>query len=232
MSRRLPSINAERRSSALSLSSDAYPEYDYLFKILIIGDSGTGKSSLLIRFCDDYFSDKFISTIGVDFKIKTIELDERLAKIQIWDSAGQERFRTLTTTYYRGAHAIIIVYDITDRSTFVNIGAWLNEINKNAVDNVLIALVGNKCDRNDIREVEEDTAKAFADRLGVMFLESSAKNDINIHKLFFDVAVELKKRLAPSKDHELESHQLINKHSFSGSEVCSDDRILPPCCSM
>ena len=151
---------------------------------------------------------------------------------QIWDSAGQERFRTLTTTYYRGAHAIIIVYDITDRSTFVNIGAWLNEINKNAIDNVLIAIVGNKCDRNDIREVEEETAKAFADRLGVIFLESSAKEDINIHKLFHDIAAELKKRLAPSKDHALESQKLINKHSFSGSEICSRNTMLPQCCSM
>ena len=113
---------------------------------------------------------------------------------QIWDSAGQERFRTLTTTYYRGAHAIIIVYDISDRNTFVNVGAWLGEISKSASENIIIALVGNKCDKAD-REVEYETAKAFADRLGVLFLESSAKDDINIQRLFYDLALELRKKL-------------------------------------
>ncbi|XP_066936936.1 ras-related protein ORAB-1-like [Clytia hemisphaerica] len=206
-----------------------FPEYDFLFKILIIGDSGTGKSSLLIRFCDDFFSDKFISTIGVDFKIKTIALDEKLVKLQIWDSAGQERFRTLTTTYYRGAHAIIIVYDVTDRSTFVNIGTWLAEINKNATENVIIALVGNKCDIQE-RQVEYEAARAFADRLGVLFLETSAKEDINIQRLFNELAHELKKRLGDPLESKHNSSDFSRTVNFTGSECGEKDGYLAQCC--
>merc|ERR1711966_349389 len=96
------------------------PDYDYLFKLLLIGDSGVGKSCLLLRFADDKWTDSYISTIGVDFKIRTIELDGKTIKLQIWDTAGQERFRTISSTYYRGAHGIIVVYDITDNESFNN----------------------------------------------------------------------------------------------------------------
>merc|ERR1712006_60493 len=96
-------------------------EYDYLFKLLLIGDSGVGKSCLLLRFADDTYTESYISTIGVDFKIRTINLDGKCVKLQIWDTAGQERFRTITSSYYRGAHGIIVVYDVTDRETFNNV---------------------------------------------------------------------------------------------------------------
>eukprot|EP00795_Rhopilema_esculentum_P005957 gene5957-11310_t len=170
------------------------PEYDYLFKILLVGDSGVGKSSLLIRFADDVFCDSYISTIGVDFKIKTVLLDDKVVKLQIWDSAGQERFKTLTTTYYRGAHGIIVVYDVTDRNSFINCGQWLTEIEKNACEGVQKLIVGNKCDRED-REVDYEAASSFAEKLSVKFIESSAKDSINVDRIFITMAAELKEKL-------------------------------------
>ncbi|CAL5322901.1 unnamed protein product [Camellia sinensis] len=134
-------------------------EYDYLFKLLLIGDSGVGKSCLLLRFADDSYLDSYISTIGVDFKIRTVEQDGKTIKLQIWDTAGQERFRTITSSYYRGAHGIIIVYDITDQESFNNVKQWLNEIDRYASENVNKLLVGNKCDLTDNRAVSYDTAK-------------------------------------------------------------------------
>ncbi len=135
------------------------PEYDYLFKLLLIGDSGVGKSCLLLRFSDDTYTESYISTIGVDFKIRTIELDGKTVKLQIWDTAGQERFRTITSSYYRGAHGIIVVYDVTDQETFNNIGHWLEEIKRYACDGVNKLVVGNKCDLVSKRVVDMAAAK-------------------------------------------------------------------------
>ena len=112
------------------------PDYDYLFKILLIGNSGVGKSSLLLRFSDDTFTGNFMPTIGVDFKIRTLEVDGKTIKLQIWDTAGQERFKTITSSYYKGAHGIIVVYDVTDKESYKNIDTWMNEIDKHASDNV------------------------------------------------------------------------------------------------
>ena len=131
-------------------------EYDYLFKLLLIGDSGVGKSCLLLRFADDTYTDSYISTIGVDFKIRTVDLDTKTIKLQIWDTAGQERFRTITSSYYRGAHGIIIVYDITDKESFDNVRQWLFEIDRYASENVCKLLVGNKSDLGSKRAVEFD----------------------------------------------------------------------------
>jgi len=169
-----------------------YPDYDYLLKILLIGDSNTGKSSLLVRFCDDSFSDTFISTIGVDFKVKTIAVDNKLIKLQIWDSAGQERFRTLTTAYYRGAHGIIIVYDISDSNTFVSVEGWMKEVYEKAAPNVIKMLVGNKCDRSNI-EVEYDAAKTYANAKGLSLMEVSAKYGINVEQIFYNLVTEINK---------------------------------------
>mmetsp|Transcript_10849 Transcript_10849/g.15172 ORF Transcript_10849/g.15172 Transcript_10849/m.15172 type:complete len:204 (+) Transcript_10849:47-658(+) len=171
-------------------------EYDFLFKLLLIGDSGVGKSCLLLRFADDTYTESYISTIGVDFKIRTIELDGKTIKLQIWDTAGQERFRTITSSYYRGAHGIIVVYDVTDMESFNNVKTWLSEIDKYATDNVNKLLVGNKCDLVVKKVVDFNTAKDFADSLGIPFLETSAKNATNVEQAFMTMSAEIKRRIA------------------------------------
>lgn len=167
-------------------------DYDYLFKLLLIGDSGVGKSCLLLRFAEDSYTESYISTIGVDFKIRTIDLDGKSIKLQIWDTAGQERFRTITSSYYRGAHGIIIVFDVTDRDSFDHVKAWLKEISLYACANVNKLLVGNKCDMEDNRAVTFDEAKEFADANDMPFLETSAKRAINVEKAFTTMAGQIK----------------------------------------
>ncbi|KAM6139244.1 ras-related protein Rab-10 isoform 2-T2 [Phoenicopterus ruber ruber] len=127
--------------------------YDLLFKLLLIGDSGVGKTCVLFRFSDDAFNTTFISTIGIDFKIKTVELQGKKIKLQIWDTAGQERFHTITTSYYRGAMGIMLVYDITNAKSFENISKWLRNIDEHANEDVERMLLGNKCDMEDKRVV-------------------------------------------------------------------------------
>lgn len=163
-------------------------EYDHLFKLLLIGDSGVGKSCLLLRFSDDTYSETYISTIGVDFKIRTIKLDGKHIKLQIWDTAGQERFRTITSSYYRGAHGIIIVYDVTDSKSFANVQFWLDEVAKYADQNVCRLLVGNKCDLVSKREVSKEVAQNFADKVSITLIEASAKESQNVEEAFVNMA--------------------------------------------
>jgi len=171
-------------------------EYDYVFKLVLIGDSGVGKSCLLLRFADDTYTESHISTIGVDFKIRTIQLDGKTIKLQIWDTAGQERFRTITSSYYRGAHGIIVVYDTTDSETFEHVKTWLHEIDRYASENVNKLLVGNKSDLTSKRQVEVEAAKEFASSVSIPFLETSAKNATNVEDAFMTMAGEIKKRMA------------------------------------
>ncbi|KAL2939444.1 Ras-related protein RABD1 [Bienertia sinuspersici] len=168
---------------------------DYLFKLLLIGDSSVGKSCLLLRFADDSYVDSYISTIGVDFKIRTVELDSKTIKLQIWDTAGQERFRTITSSYYRGAHGIIIVYDVTEMESFNNVKQWLNEIDRYANESVCKLLVGNKCDLVENKVVDTQMGQALADELGIPFLETSAKDAINVEQAFLTMAGEIKKKV-------------------------------------
>ncbi|KAJ2656851.1 ras GTPase [Coemansia sp. RSA 1199] len=171
---------------------------DYLFKLLLIGDSGVGKSCLLLRFADDTYTESYISTIGVDFKIRTIELDGKTVKLQIWDTAGQERFRTITSSYYRGAHGIIVVYDVTDADTFGNVKQWLQEIDRYASEGVNKLLVGNKSDLEDKRSVDFTEAQEFASGLNITFLETSAKDATNVESAFLTMARQIKDRVGAS----------------------------------
>ncbi|KMZ73255.1 GTP-binding protein YPTM1 [Zostera marina] len=203
-------------------------EYDYLFKLLLIGDSSVGKSCLLLRFADDSYMDSYISTIGVDFKIKTIDLDAKVVKLQIWDTAGQERFRTITSSYYRGAHGIIIVYDVTEMETFINVKQWLKEINNYASDTVRKVLVGNKCDMLENRAVKTEEAKAFADSLGIPFIETSAKDAINVEQAFLTMSAEIKKNMNKHPSGNFNSANTVN---MKGQPIRQDEPPSSNCCS-
>ncbi|EKE39000.1 Rab family GTPase [Entamoeba histolytica HM-1:IMSS-B] len=161
----------------------------------MIGDSGVGKSCLLLRFSDDVFSDTYITTIGVDFKIKTLKINGRDIKLQIWDTAGQERFRTITSSYYRGAHGIIVVYDVTDVQSFNHIRQWLNEIEGNASPNVVKMLIGNKADKDATKAVSTEQAAEFAKQEGMKFFETSAKQSINVEAAFLELAQDIKNQM-------------------------------------
>uniref|UniRef100_H3GC27 Uncharacterized protein n=1 Tax=Phytophthora ramorum TaxID=164328 RepID=H3GC27_PHYRM len=183
-------------------------DYDHLFKLVLIGDSGVGKSCLLLRFAggrlldrlteyvadasqDDAFTESYITTIGVDFRFRTVKIDNKTVKLQIWDTAGQERFRTITSAYYRGADGIIMVYDVTSQESFDHVNDWLNEVNRYASEGTCKLLVGNKSDISDNKAVSYETAKAFADSLSIPFLETSAKNAQNVEEAFLTMASEL-----------------------------------------
>jgi len=174
-------------------------QYDYLIKLLLIGDSGVGKSAILMRFADDTFTSSFITTIGIDFKIRTITLDGKRIKLQIWDTAGQERFKTITTAYYRGAMGILLVYDVTSDASFANINQWMMAIQQHASDSVNKVLLGNKADTSgplvSKRAVIAARGQALADQHSIRFFETSAKNSINIEEAFSMITRDVKQRL-------------------------------------
>ncbi|KAG6762135.1 hypothetical protein POTOM_032620 [Populus tomentosa] len=208
----------------------ARADYDYLIKLLLIGDSGVGKSCLLLRFSDGSFTTSFITTIGIDFKIRTIELDGKRIKLQIWDTAGQERFRTITTgkprvlmhelqlAYYRGAMGILLVYDVTDESSFNNIRNWIRNIEQHASDNVNKILVGNKADMDESkRAVPTSKGQALADEYGIKFFETSAKTNQNVEQVFFSIARDIKQRLSDTDTKAEPATSKIHLDQASGS---------------
>lgn len=156
---------------------------DYLYKILLLGSSAVGKSSLLLRFSDDTFKENQISTIGVDWKIRTVEMNGKQMKLQLWDSAGQERFRTIASSYYRGAHGVVVVFDLTDAKSFESVDSWLEEIGEHA-PTVRRILIGNKSDLVDQRAIDEADARAFAKKNGMQYMETSAKSADNVTEAF------------------------------------------------
>lgn len=166
-------------------------DYDHLFKLVLIGDSGAGKSCLLLRFADDAFTDSYITTIGVDFRFKTIPVEKKTIKLQIWDTAGQERFRTITSAYYRGADGIILVYDTCDRESFQHVDDWLNEVNRYVNESTCKILVGNKSDLESERQVSTEEAQKKAEELGMAFIETSAKEATNVEQAFSMMSAEL-----------------------------------------
>jgi Ras-related protein Rab-1A len=213
------------------------PNYDYLFKIIIIGDSGIGKSSVLFRFADDVYNDSYISTIGVDFKIKTIFINGKIIKLQIWDTAGQERFRTITTSYYRSSHMIFLCYDITDRQSFFNLEIWLEEIKKFASSTVNVVVCGTKLDLISERKVSYKEGKEFADINNFDYYETSSKQNTNIDELFEKSSKKLLNNFLIMLDNNNKVNSINNNNIISQTNTVSiekkkilHDKLYKKCC--
>ena len=159
-------------------------DYDYIFKIVLIGDTCVGKSCILVRFSDDVFVENYVTTIGVDFRFKTMIVKNKIAKIQIWDTAGQERYRSITTAYYRGAAAIIICCDSTNKESFYNISNWIDEIAKYTDKEVDKLVLMNKCDLVEERQIDKNDISKFEKENGIKIMEVSAKTGDGIDKAF------------------------------------------------
>lgn len=177
-----------RNNGLARLSFRSSESYDMSFKIMLLGDSGVGKTCFLIRYKDRAFlSGAYISTVGIDFRNKIINIDKTRVKLQIWDTAGQERFRSVTQAYYRDAHAVLVIYDVSNKTTFDHAQTWLNDVKKFGSENVVSMLVGNKADVSSGREVTTDEGKRQAQEHGLLFLETSAKTGMNIDQAFVEV---------------------------------------------
>ncbi|XP_019865262.1 ras-related protein Rab-37 isoform X2 [Aethina tumida] len=175
--------------------------YDMFVKVMLLGDSGVGKTCILMRFRDGLFlGGNFISTVGVDFRNKVVSVDQTRVKLQIWDTAGQERFRSVTHAYYRDAHALLLLYDVTNKTSYDNIRAWLGEIREYAQDDVVIMLLGNKADCGSDRAVRREEGERLAKEYNVTFMETSAKSGQNVELAFLAIARELKYRQSGQRD--------------------------------
>ena len=166
---------------------------DHVFKLLLVGDSGVGKSSLLLRFAEGVFTDSHVETIGIDFKVRTITLDGKTIRLQVWDTAGAARFKTITTSYFKCAHGIVVVYDVTNQDSFDNVKK--NWLDTHASESVSKFMVGNKCDQVDNKVVDFTTAKEFADQIGISIIETSAKENANVEQAFITMVAEIKARM-------------------------------------
>ncbi|XP_009802845.1 ras-related protein Rab11D [Nicotiana sylvestris] len=215
---------------------DASQKIDYVFKVVLIGDSAVGKSQILARFARNEFSLDSKATIGVEFQTRTLVIQHKSVKAQIWDTAGQERYRAVTSAYYRGAVGAMLVYDITKRQTFDHIPRWLEELRAHADRNIVIMLIGNKTDLEDQRAVPTEDAKEFAQKEGLFFLETSAMEATNVEDAFLTVLTEIfnivnKKNLAAD-----DNQSNGNPASLTGKKILvpGPGQVIPEkkaCCS-
>ncbi|KAI0981182.1 hypothetical protein GJ496_002269 [Pomphorhynchus laevis] len=212
-----------------------------IFKILLIGDSGVGKTCLMFRFTDDTFSESFVATIGIDFKIKNITArDNQLVKLQLWDTAGQEKFFTITRPYYRNAHCVLLIYDVTKASSFENVKRWMNNIDNNAPDDVIKVLVANKSDLTERRVVKRSDGERLAAFYCVQYFETSAKTSENVYQMFSSITntlVESKRQSSNSASAltAVESDKVLldsNKKWQHQSDVERIKESVGNCCSM
>ena len=197
-------------------------EYDYLFKVVLIGDSGVGKSNLLSRFTRNEFNLESKSTIGVEFATKSIVAEGKTIKAQIWDTAGQERYRAITSAYYRGAVGALLVYDISKHVTFENVERWLKELRDHAEANIVVMLVGNKSDLRHLRVVSTEEAMAFAEQHNLAFIETSALDASGVDTAFQNILTEIY-RLMNRKQMAAEGSS-ENKNIAKGEKISLGDQ--------
>lgn len=176
-------------------------DYDFLYKVVLIGDSGVGKSNLLSRFTRNEFNLESKTTIGVEFATKSISVENKVVKAQIWDTAGQERYRAITSAYYRGAVGALLVYDICKKSSFENVDRWLNELRDHADSQIVVMLVGNKTDLKHLRAVQTEDAAFYAQRHNLAFIETSALDNSNVEQAFTKILTEI---------YRLSTRQIVN----------------------
>jgi small GTP-binding protein len=161
--------------------------YDLKIRLMLIGDSNVGKTSIIKRYCNNQFSPSYISTVGIDFETKYLRLNGKIINLQIWDTAGQERYKVLAKNYYKNSDGFIIVYDITDKKSFNNVANWITQIKDSASENVKCVLLGNKCDLEELRQVDINQGKDLANNYHLKFYETSAQKGNNIQKVFTDL---------------------------------------------
>ena len=198
------------------------------YKIILLGDSSVGKTAIIQRFFQNEFQESHLTTIGVDFRFKNVEVDGTVISLQVWDTAGSERFRTITSSYYRGADAIIIVYAVNDTDSFQNVRTWLTDIDEHVSWPLVKYLVGNKADLEDDRCIEERTGKKEADNYGIKFMETSAKTSLNIEELFMSIAKDIQENEKPGSEAAEEAYDRI---VLDDPEPNADaDPKSKPCC--
>ncbi|XP_022984392.1 ras-related protein RABA2a [Cucurbita maxima] len=208
-------------------------DYDYLFKVVLIGDSGVGKSNLLSRFTRNEFCLESKSTIGVEFATRTLQVEGRTVKAQIWDTAGQERYRAITSAYYRGALGALLVYDVTKPMTFDNVSRWLKELRDHADSNIVIMLIGNKTDLKHLRAVATEDAQSYAEKEGLSFIETSALEATNVEKAFQTILSEIY-RIISKKSLNSEEPAAAAANIKEGKAIVvgeSEANSKKPCCS-
>ena len=210
--------------------------FHYLLKYVIIGDSGVGKSNILLRYINNVFSEEFKTTVGVEFFAKNIELNNYIYRIQIWDTAGQENFRSIARAYYKNSVCACIVYDITSHSSFESIQGWIDDCTKQTSKSILLLLIGNKNDLNNMREVSYEEGQAFAKSHNMIFLETSAKTGDNISEIFEKSVNQIEQNIKDNK-YDLENdscgiRQGMKKDSFvlTGDDITSGNNKKKRCC--
>ncbi|XP_006870537.1 PREDICTED: ras-related protein Rab-43 [Chrysochloris asiatica] len=201
---------------------DPDEQYDFLFKLVLVGDASVGKTCVVQRFKTGAFSERQGSTIGVDFTMKTLEIQGKRVKLQIWDTAGQERFRTITQSYYRSANGAILAYDITKRSSFLSVPHWIEDVRKYAGSNIVQLLIGNKSDLSELREVPLAEAQSLAEHYDILCaIETSAKDSSNVEEAFLRVATELLMRHGgPMFSEKSTDHIQLDSKDISESWGC------------
>ena len=177
------------------MTSGGPVNFDYLLKYIIIGDAAVGKSNLLLRYTHGQFKPEYQLTIGVEFGAKNIQINNKIFRIQIWDTAGQENFRSITRAYYKNSVCALVVYDISSRDSFNNVSTWVEDCKNQSPKTIFMALVGNKSDLEDKRAVSYEEGKDFADKNEMMFFETSAKTGINVDEIFSQTAHEIGKKI-------------------------------------